>query len=308
MKTFFQFTAICFCLTLATTLSAQWTGSATTAGEITRDGEVGIGVSSVTSTFKLHVETPSLGNNTVSIYGEVLQPVGFSDRVRGVYGRVNSGAGWATGVYGTATTPNPSNDGRSFGVYGIGGNATPGANYGGLFYLSGSNSGVAMMAVDRLTPEGDTWASTSGLVNPNRSWAGYFIGDVQMSSQVGIGCDDYTAPAAGTVDYRLFINGGIRALELHVDNSSWCDYVFESDYKLKPLEEVEAHIEAKGHLHNTPSAEEIETNGGFELSEMTRNQQEKIEEIFLHLIELNKEVATLKAENADLKAALEAKD
>ena len=43
-----------------------------------------------------------------------------------------------------------------------------------------------------------------------------------------------------------------------INNSGWCDYVFEADYELMPLEDVDAHIQEKGHLHNTPSAEEIE--------------------------------------------------
>jgi len=97
------------------------------------------------------------------------------------------------------------------------------------------------------------------------------------------------------------VNGGIRALELHIDNTSWCDYVFDDYYKLKSLEDVDDFIEENGHLHNTLSAEEIEENGGIEISEVTRNQQEKIEEIFLHLIELNEQLKTLQAENTELK-------
>jgi len=38
---------------------------------------------------------------------------------------------------------------------------------------------------------------------------------------------------------------------------------------------------------------------------MMANQQAKIEEIFLHLIEMDKRVKALEAENAQLKAALE---
>ena len=37
---------------------------------------------------------------------------------------------------------------------------------------------------------------------------------------------------------------------------------------------------------------------------MTVNQQEKIEEIFLHLIQMNKEIQSLKAENKALKTEL----
>ena len=72
---------------------------------------------------------------------------------------------------------------------------------------------------------------------------------------------------------------------------------------LKSLEEVEQHIAEKGHLPNTPSAQEIE-EGGLPLGEAAVNQQEKIEELFLYLIEMNKEIEQLKAENAALRAAM----
>ncbi len=68
------------------------------------------------------------------------------------------------------------------------------------------------------------------------------------------------------------------------------------------MADVEEHIQAKGHLHNTPSAEAIQANGGIELGEMTVNQQEKIEELFLHLIEMNKQVQNLQAQLDELQS------
>lgn len=62
------------------------------------------------------------------------------------------------------------------------------------------------------------------------------------------------------------------------------------------LKEVENHIQEKGHLHNTPFAKEIQKNG-LNVREITTNQQEKIEELFLHLIEMEKRIAELEKEN-----------
>jgi len=76
--------------------------------------------------------------------------------------------------------------------------------------------------------------------------------------------------------------------------------VFEPDYVLLSLPEVEAHIAEHGHLHDTPSGAEIEANG-LELGSMMANQQAKIEELYLHLIEMNQRVAALEAENARLR-------
>lgn len=98
----------------------------------------------------------------------------------------------------------------------------------------------------------------------------------------------------GTINidqFRLFVAGGVLTEEVIV-RTDWADYVFEEDYELTPLQEVETHIQEKGYLHHTPSAAVIES-GGLHLGEITVNQQEKIEELFLHLIEMEKEVKQL---------------
>ena len=84
-------------------------------------------------------------------------------------------------------------------------------------------------------------------------------------------------------------------MKVEMAAGSWADYVFEKNYDLKTLEEVEAEIIETGHLHNIASAEEIEEEG-LELKDMTINQQEKIEEIYLHLIEMNKEIIEMNEE------------
>lgn len=102
-------------------------------------------------------------------------------------------------------------------------------------------------------------------------------------------------------NYKLFVCGGILADEWLVPNTTWCDYVFYPDYDLMPLEKVAQHIEEKGHLHKTPSAKEVEEKG-LKMKDITINQQEKIEEIYLHLIEMNERLKAVEAENIKLKA------
>ena len=103
-------------------------------------------------------------------------------------------------------------------------------------------------------------------------------------------------------DSKLAVSGGIISTSLRVINngSPWPDYVFEKSYKLMPLKEVKVFINKNGHLPKTPSASEIEKEGGFEIGSVFVNHQEKIEEIFLHLIELKKSADTLQKENKDL--------
>lgn len=89
--------------------------------------------------------------------------------------------------------------------------------------------------------------------------------------------------------YTLSVDGRIMSEESTVMNStSWPDYVFEDNYKLMPLEEVEKKIRERKHLPNFPSAAEIEKTG-IHLGEMSTRLTEKVEELTLYVIELKKE-------------------
>jgi hypothetical protein len=104
--------------------------------------------------------------------------------------------------------------------------------------------------------------------------------------------------------FKLYVAGGIKAEAITVSLvNNWPDYVFKKGYDLLPLSKVEEHIQQKGFLPNTPSAEVIEKEG-LSLAETAKNQQEKIEEIFLHLIDMEKRVKAVEAENVALKLAL----
>jgi hypothetical protein len=270
------------------------------------DGPVGIATTNPLSTlsvngdgddrWSIYGHTTSTVNGNTAIHGEADRPTTFAGNVRGVLGTIESGFGYAFGVSGASTSATPSNSGRSYGVYGVASNATPNYNYGVYGRIVGQNNGTGILGHDNINYPG--WSG-----NTQGTWAGYFAGKVHATHGMSIGTT--SMPAMTTVggnDYLLFVGGGALFEEVKVE-TGWADYVFEADYELTALEEVEAHIEEKGYLHNTPSAEEVEAEG-LNLGDMTVNQQEKIEEIFLHLIDMNKELKTLKAENERLKAEL----
>ena len=103
-------------------------------------------------------------------------------------------------------------------------------------------------------------------------------------------------------DYLFAIDGKAIMEELKIEDSgSWPDYVFESDYQLRTLEEVEASINANGHLPGIPSAEEVEEEGGIMIGNMQRLTIEKVEELTLYAIDADKKIKTLNKENAELK-------
>lgn len=103
---------------------------------------------------------------------------------------------------------------------------------------------------------------------------------INTTGGVGIGTTSISS-------YKLSVNGTIRAKEVKVE-TGWSDFVFEENYPLKPLTEVEAFIKENGHLPDIPSAKEVEENG-VNVGEMEAKLLQKIEELTLYVIELNKE-------------------
>lgn len=101
----------------------------------------------------------------------------------------------------------------------------------------------------------------------------------------------------GTTGRKLLLldnNGLLRAREIKVDDFVWADYVFDEDYILMPLSEVEAFIKEHGHLPNVKSANQLEKEG-LNLGDANRMLMEKVEELTLYMIELEKKVKALEA-------------
>ncbi len=88
--------------------------------------------------------------------------------------------------------------------------------------------------------------------------------------------------------------------EIIVTTSNWADYVFQPNYYLTPLAELELKIKELGHLPGIPSKEEVKQNG-VSINEMQVKMLEKIEELTLYMIELQKENEKLQAEVNKLK-------
>ncbi|EFK58570.1 hypothetical protein U0038_06445 [Sphingobacterium spiritivorum] len=138
-----------------------------------------------------------------------------------------------------------------------------------------------------------SWATADEALSSNEivqlEYRNSFNGNVRFpengvwntNGNVGIGT---TTPTE-----RLSVNGNIRAREIKVETNNWPDYVFEEDYKLTPLAEVETFIKANKHLPEVPSAREIEEDG-LSLGEMNKLMMKKIEELTLHLIEKDRQL------------------
>ena len=101
--------------------------------------------------------------------------------------------------------------------------------------------------------------------------------------------------------FRVMNNGNIFATELTRKlKGQFPDYVFAKDYQLLSFSELGLFISKNKHLPNIPNAKDVEKNG-LSIGEMQAKQMEKIEELTLYILELNKRLSSLEKENKNLK-------
>nr|NQU89966.1 hypothetical protein [Bacteroidota bacterium] len=123
---------------------------------------------------------------------------------------------------------------------------------------------------------------------------------INAQGQVGIGTtthidQDFT---------RLTVAGRIHAQEVKVNTSAGADFVFDKEYNLPDISDIENYIQSNKHLPGIPSAEEMQQNG-IDLGEMQIKLLQKIEELTLYLIALKKENEGMKLDNEKMKAEIE---
>ncbi|MFQ6601770.1 hypothetical protein [Flavobacterium sp. C3NV] len=111
------------------------------------------------------------------------------------------------------------------------------------------------------------------------------------NGNVGIGT---SAP-----DSKLTVAGTISSSEVKVTVDAGADFVFENDYSLPTLESVDQFIKKNNHLPGVASAQEMQKEG-INLCEMNIKLLQKIEELTLYIIDMNKKVNDLQLNNSQL--------
>lgn len=121
---------------------------------------------------------------------------------------------------------------------------------------------------------------------------GYF------SVETGDGTERLRISALGNAIFQ----GNIESKKVKVTQTpgNWPDYVFSPNFKLRTLNELEQFIQKNQHLPEVPSAKEVEANG-LDLGDMEAILLKKVEELTLYMIEQNKRLEKLEAENKELK-------
>ena len=195
-----------------------------------------------------------------------------SNRSNAVTVMKNGNVGIGTAAPNTLLSITPSNIGSKLTLW-DGGSSTD--HYGlGISALQ-MNYHVAATSADHVFYASGKNGAGSGIVELMR---------VKGNGNVGIGTI--------TPQSKLSVNGTITCKEVEVTLVGFPDYVFEDDYNLMPLKDIETHILKHGHLPNVPSAKEVEENG-LGLGEMNKILLEKVEELTLHIIEQEKKIEAL---------------
>ncbi len=238
-------------------------GSINGVNNATADTKVGIGTTAPVSTLNVR----SLTN---------LSPRGvtneqYNDGMDGVQFRGRKARG-------TSDTPAAVQDGDVLGNYVFDGH--DGTAFG---------TGVQIRPVTE-----ESWTSTAHgaylalWTTPSGSTANMERLRITGAGNVGIGI-------ANPVE-KLHVNGSIRATGSIYSQPSpqmeLPDYVFESDYDLMPIQELEKFIASERHLPNVPKATEIRENG-LNHTEFQMKLLEKIEELTLYTVQQEKRIKEL---------------
>jgi len=112
-----------------------------------------------------------------------------------------------------------------------------------------------------------------------------------LDSRIAGGTDIFTVWGNGVVNTKKMYS---EEIEVRIDalGISWPDYVFDSNYDLPELKEVEAFYLKYNHLKGIPSSDEANENG-INVAKMDAALLKKIEELTLYIVQLEKRILKL---------------
>lgn len=267
------------------------TGSGWSSGinamEITRDGKIGINTTTPGNT--LHVSSVDHGGLSLESPNQKNSFISFLEQNSSNVAELKGGLAWI-----------PNSSGMALDTYD-----------GGDIFLRTINGGQVGINATTLEPNsaltvGGRVTATefyleSGLPFMSSPWTAN-ASDISFDTgNVGIGVTSPTEKLE--VDGNTLIQGDLEAMKVVVTanpGGGWPDYVFEPEFKLRSLSEVEAFVKDNKHLPEVPSAKDVAANG-IDLGSMDATLLKKVEELTLYMIEMDKQIQKLKEENKELK-------
>ncbi|MES2773897.1 MAG: hypothetical protein V4722_06915 [Bacteroidota bacterium] len=118
---------------------------------------------------------------------------------------------------------------------------------------------------------------------------------IAPSGVVSIGSPATVGTLVNDLNNKFFVNGNIVTKKIKV-TQTWADYVFDPNYNLATLQQVDAFIQTNKHLPSIPTAASIEKEG-LDLGEMQKLMMQKIEELTLYIIQQDKRIKELETKD-----------
>jgi len=184
----------------------------------------------------------------------------------------------------------------------------------GVISLKSNRNDASNVDVGRVSAkQGTTEIARIGLPRASEASSGYFTFwtkannasiltekmRINSNGNVSIGTTDVDPTGA-----MLTVNGSIHTKEVKVDLAvPLADYVFDTNYKLMPLHEVEQFVNVNSHLPEMPSAAEVSKNG-LNMGEMQNKLLQKVEELTLYMIDQQKTINQQSAKIEELEKKL----
>jgi hypothetical protein len=143
---------------------------------------------------------------------------------------------------------------------------------------------VKRLSLAPVTHSGSDWFFTTRDNNP---YANLDIG-YHTNKNLSLRHDGNVGIGTSNPSELLTVKGKILAGEVQIENvHNIPDYVFEDDYNLRSIAEVDSYIKENKHLPDVPSASELEENG-YNIGDMNNILLKKVEELTLYMIDMKK--------------------
>lgn len=166
----------------------------------------------------------------------------------------------------------------------------------GVYRTTDNSDGVERF---NILADGSTYINTTNadaLVISDANNGGQVIFKVNTDGKTEIktsNSDAFTIKdGSNNINFKVKKTGYVYAREVVVTLNSFPDYVFSGGYKLPTLREVKSFIEKNHKLPNMPSAKEVEQNGA-NLGEIQKITIEKVEELYLYILQLEEKIEAL---------------
>jgi len=303
-KTKFLIASICFILSSLFTTYAQWTSLGTNIWNTNLDYNIGIGTNNPNTKLDVNggltVGSSSVNWNTTKLF--LRNPAGKTWALSSGTNMINENS---FSIYNWTSNPNaPFFHISELGSVGIGTSSPKSLlDVNGEISINGRigmylNEPSATFLYNTYTMGhyslgwfNDPWCSSYGPALWGSGWGGIKL---FTNGSPRFVIDNMGRIGIGTVNpqNQLDVNGTIHAKQVLVDLNNWADFVFNNEYVLPKLSDVNNYIQINGHLPNIPSETEVKAKG-INVAEMQVKLLQKIEELTLYIIEQDKKIKEL---------------